>query len=180
VARIIPSLTRQDVHLDCLINNAAVFEKDDLATLTPASWQGHMQTNLFAPLLLIRDFAKQYKGSAGNIINITDGLAGWSVSPTFFSYAMSKLALTDATRMLVRELAPAIRINAIAPGATLEGEHDKKDAFTKLREVIPLARVSAPEEICAAVHYILSAPSLSGQILSLAGGIETPYQFSVN
>lgn len=171
VATIIPSLVKQRVSLDCLINNAAVFEKDTLATLTPKRWEAHTQVNLLAPLMLMRDFAAHYKGTTGNIINITDGLHGWSMSGEFLSYALSKHSLSHATEMLARQLAPHIRLNAIAPGATLKGPRDKKSTFDTFKKIIPLARLSSPQEICDAIHYILASPSLTGQILSLGGGM---------
>jgi NAD(P)-dependent dehydrogenase (short-subunit alcohol dehydrogenase family) len=172
VAQIIPALNSKGIMLDCLINNVAVFEKDNLAKLTEASWQAHMNINLFAPLQLVRDFAAQYKGKEGNIINITDGLTGWSISPNFLSYSLSKLGLGNATTLLARELAPNIRINAIAPGPTLEGKQDKADTFAKLKKIIPLARTNSPEEICDTIQYILSVPSLTGNIINLAGGMQ--------
>jgi NAD(P)-dependent dehydrogenase (short-subunit alcohol dehydrogenase family) len=171
-ANIIPVLAKKDVTPDCLINNASAFEKDALATLTPEEFHARMDVNLLAPLLLMQGFVAHYKGSEGNIINITDGMSGWSMSHTFLSYALSKNSLKDATRMLARDLAPTIRVNSIAPGATLEGKQDKKDTFNKLRKIIPLGRTSSPEEINLAVHYILSSPSLTGQILSLSGGMD--------
>lgn len=171
VAHIIPSLTAQGVILDGLINNAAVFGKDNLENLTAESWGAHIDINLFAPLMLARDFAAQYAGKKGNIINITDGMAGWSLSPNFLSYSLSKKGLENATQMLALSLAPAIRVNAIAPGPTLEGAMDKKDTFAKLRRILPLKRTGVPQELCDAVHFVLTAPSLTGQILSLSGGI---------
>ncbi len=173
-AQIIPSLAKRGIKLSGLINNAAVFEKDSLASITPASWQRHMSTNLFAPLQLMRDFAAHYKGHEGNIINITDGMHGWSLSPTFLSYSLSKLGLANATLLLAVELAPRVRVNAIAPGPTLPGVMDRKDTFAKLKKIIPLARVSSPQEVCDAVQYILSASSLTGQTLLLSGGMHLP------
>jgi NAD(P)-dependent dehydrogenase (short-subunit alcohol dehydrogenase family) len=172
VAGIVSSLAEKGIKLDCLINNAAMFEKDSLKTLTQESFHSHIDANLFAPLMLMRDFAAQYEGASGNIINITDGMKGWSMSGAFLSYALSKQALVHATRMLALELAPRIRVNAIAPGATLPGKQDKKDTFAKLKKIIPLGRVSSPLEVCHAIGYILSSPSLTGQILSLGGGMD--------
>lgn len=167
-AGLIPAL---EVVPDCLINNAALFEKDTLATITPQGWQRHSQVNLFAPLQLIRDFADRYQGTQGNIIHITDGINGWSLSPGFLSYTISKTALQHTVSLLAPELAPAIRINAVAPGATLEGQQDKADTFARLQEKMPLKRTSSPEEIMQAIAYLLSAPSVTGQVISLAGGL---------
>jgi len=171
VSQIIPSLGKQGISLDLLINNAAMFEKDNIANIDSASWQSHINVNLFASLLLIKDFTAQYKGSSGNVINITDGMDNWSISPTFLSYSLSKLGLENATKLLAKELAPNIRINAIAPGPTLEGKQDKEDTFEKLKKIIPLNRVSMPQEICDTVDYILASPSLTGQIINLSGGM---------
>lgn len=171
VAKLIPSLNKQGIRIDCLINNAATFEKDTLYDLTPQSWESHIITNLFSPLQLMRDFAAQYTGRNGNIINITDGIAGWSVSPHFLSYSLSKIGLENATRLLADELAPNIRINAIAPGPTIEGKQDKEDTFSKLQKIIPLERTSSLKEVCDTVHYILRAPSLTGQTIALSGGL---------
>ncbi len=171
VANIIPSLSRQGVKLNCLINNASAFEKDTIRDMTQESWQEHIDVNLFAPLRLIQDFVTQYNGKNGNIINITDGLKDWSISPAFFSYSISKIGLENATELLAKDLAPDIRINAIAPGPTMEGKQDKADTFDKLKKVIPLRRTSSLREICDAVRYILSTPSLTGQVISLSGGM---------
>jgi NAD(P)-dependent dehydrogenase (short-subunit alcohol dehydrogenase family) len=173
VSDIIPSLVRKGVLLECLINNASLFEKNSFAELTPVNWHDHMSVNCFAPLQLIRDFASHYKGETGNVINITDGLKGWSMSPVFFSYTMSKLALANATELLARTLAPRIRINAIAPGAMLESIHDKEDTFDKLRKVIPMKRTGTSDEIGDTIRYVIATPSLTGQTIMLSGGIHT-------
>lgn len=166
------TLAKAKVRVDCLINNAAAFEKDTLATLTPEGWRHHIAVNLLSPLLLIQQFAAQYKGREGNVINITDGIAGWSVSAGFLSYSLSKMGLENAASLLASELAPYIRINTIAPGPTLEGTQDKKDTFDKLKKLIPLARTTSPKEICDTVCYILATPSLTGQVISLSGGLK--------
>lgn len=173
------TLAQKDVHVDCLINNASLFQKNNFSEYTRDNLHSHMAVNCYAPLQLARDFAAQYKGEDGNIINITDGLEGWSMSPVFFSYTMSKRALSEATQLLTRTLAPSIRINAIAPGPVLEGVQDRPDTFEKLRNVIPLKRTGTLEEICNAVHYILAAPSLTGQSLLLSGGVHTMPQWAV-
>lgn len=171
VVDIFPGLNKKGVMIDCLINNASVFEKDNIRDLDADSWRKHIEVNLFAPLRLMRDFAQQYKGKEGNIINITDGMTGWSISGAFLSYSVSKAGLEKATTLLARDLAPNIRINAIAPGPTIEGKQDKADTFDKLSKIIPLRRTSSPKEVCDTVDYILSAPSVTGQIISLSGGM---------
>ena len=171
IEKIITTLNKQEIFIDCLINNAANFEKDDITNINLESWQSHAITNLFAPLLLIKEFAKQHKGNSGNIINICDGMGNWSISSKFISYSLSKLGLENATKLLAKELAPNIRINAIAAGASLIGKEDEENTFAKLEKIIPMQKVSSPEEICNTVKYILATPSLTGQIIALSGGI---------
>jgi NAD(P)-dependent dehydrogenase (short-subunit alcohol dehydrogenase family) len=93
------------------------------------------------------------------------------VSPLFLSYSLSKIGLENATRLLADDLAPRIRVNAIAPGPTIEGKHDKKDTFSRLQQFIPLERNSSLKEVCDTVRYILAMPSLTGQTIALSGGL---------
>ncbi len=172
-AGIFKTLAAKNVHVDCLVNNASLFLKNSFSDISRASFNDHMAVNCLAPLQLARDFAAHYNGEDGTIINITDGLEGWSMSPAFLSYALSKRALADATAMLVRALAPRVRINAIAPGATLEGVQDKADTFSKLRDIAPLKRTGSTQELCAAIRYIMSSPSFTGQTITLSGGMHT-------
>lgn len=172
-AGIFKTLAAKGVHVDCLVNNASLFVKNGFSDLSRASFNEHMLVNCAAPLQLTKDFVAQYKGEDGNIINITDGLEGWSMSPAFLSYALSKRTLADATAMLARTLAPRVRINAIAPGATLEGAQDKQDTFNKLRDIAPLKRTGSLPELCATICYIVSSPSLTGQTITLSGGMHT-------
>lgn len=171
VASLFPELAQRGLHVDCLINNASLFEKDGFRNFTSASLDRHMQVNFYAALMLMRDFARQYRGASGVILNITDGMEGWSMSPDYLSYSFSRKSLTQATTGLALELAPSIRVNAIAPGPTLEGKQDKPDTFAKLREHLPLKRTSSPQEVCDAMHYLLGAKSVTGQVLLLSGGI---------
>ncbi len=171
LTKLIPSLAEQGVALDCLVNNASLFERDMFPTFSQESWQAQQDVNLFAPLRLMQGFAAHYKGKEGNIINITDGMNGPLLAKAFFSYSVSKFALEQVTTLLVHELAPNIRINAVAAGASLAGKQDKQDTFDNLKKTIPLQRTSSPQEICDAVRYILSQPSLTGQVIALSGGV---------
>lgn len=174
VANIFPQLIAQGIAVDALVNNASVFERNSLAEMNDKNWQKHMQVNCYAPLQLIRDLSSQYKGDSGCVINITDGMTGWSMSPTFFSYAMSKKALAGATELLARSLAPRIRINAVAPGPMLEGAQDKASTFETLRSVLPLKRTGTPQEVARAVQFLLESPMMTGQTLHLSGGVHLP------
>ena len=156
--------------LSLLVNNASLFERDEIGTMTPESWAAHLNINLRAPALLSQAFAAQLPdGADGNIVNITDQRV-WAPTPRFFSYAVSKMALWDMTQILARSLAPSIRVNAIGPGPALANSRQSEADFRRQMEATILRRGTSPEEIYAAVRFILSAPAMTGQMIALDGG----------
>jgi NAD(P)-dependent dehydrogenase (short-subunit alcohol dehydrogenase family) len=152
-----------------LVNCASLFEDDRLPSLTPASWDAHMAVNLKAPVLLTQAFAKALDGAAGLVVNIVDQRATHP-NPLFFSYTLSKTALATATTMAAQALAPAIRVNAIGPGPTLASVHQDATAFAAEAAATPLAKAVAPEEIAAALRYLIDAPSVTGQMICVDAG----------
>jgi NAD(P)-dependent dehydrogenase (short-subunit alcohol dehydrogenase family) len=153
-----------------LINNASIFVDDRLETMTPASWQAHIGINLHAPLLLSQAFhAALPPGERGNIINLIDQRV-WRLRSDFFSYTISKSALWTATRTMALALAPRVRVNGIGPGPVLANPYQSSADFDAEWASTPLQRGAAPEEIAAAVVYILNAPALTGQMIALDGG----------
>lgn len=162
--------------LSVLINNAALFEKDNLATLAPEQFNAHMGINLYAPMVLARDFRKQASKTADNcIINIVDSCVGLSISPNYLSYAISRGALEYFTRLTAQEFAPTIRINAVSPGLTLAGKQDTPQSFARLAKRSPLMHASSPEEVCTALGFLLDSPSITGQVIALSGGMDMPF-----
>jgi NAD(P)-dependent dehydrogenase (short-subunit alcohol dehydrogenase family) len=154
----------------CLINNAAMFNHDELATLESAEWDAQLAVNLKAPVFLAKYFAAHLPdGTPGNIVNIIDQRV-WSPTPRFFSYAVSKAGLWSATRMLAQALAPRIRVNAIGPGPVLRSAQQSEEEFRRECEATILRRGSSPQEIAAAVRFILDAPAMTGQMIVLDGG----------
>ena len=95
-------------YFDCLINNASLFENDKLENFTTNSWGRHLRTNLRAPALLSKEFAKNVKGKNNNIINIIDQRV-FKLTPYFFSYTISKTGLYTLTKTSAMSLAPNIR-----------------------------------------------------------------------
>lgn len=157
---------------DILVHNASVFIRDSLETMESDVLEAQMRVNMMAPLLLAQGFAKQLPaGSGGHMIMLSDGVYGWSISPHFFSYAASKLALNSSTDLLASALAPRIRVNTIALGATLENAEDSSALFDKLASLSPLGRTSAPEEVLRTLDYVLDTSSVTGEVLSLASGM---------
>jgi NAD(P)-dependent dehydrogenase (short-subunit alcohol dehydrogenase family) len=156
--------------LALLVNNASLFEHDEIETMTPESWAAHLDVNLRAPAILSQGFAAQLpQGTEGNIVNIVDQRV-WAPTPRFFSYTVSKMALWDMTQILARSLAPAIRVNAIGPGPTLANARQTSDDFRKQLDATILRRGTSPAEIYAAIRFILSAPAMTGQMIALDGG----------
>ncbi|MFN3626700.1 SDR family oxidoreductase [Parvibaculum sp.] len=156
--------------LSLLVNNASLFEHDEIETMTPESWAAHIDINLRAPALLSQGFAAQLpEGAEGNIVNIVDQRV-WAPTPRFFSYTVSKMALWDMTQILARSLAPSIRVNAIGPGPALANARQSAADFQKQLDATILRRGTSPAEIYAAIGFILSAPAMTGQMIALDGG----------
>lgn len=162
--------------LTCLINNASLFEPDEVGTITKGSWAEHLDTNLRAPVFLSQAFARQLPdGHEGNIISIIDQRV-WKLNPKFFSYTTSKSGLWTATRTLAQALAPRIRVNAIGPGPALPSVRMDQAEFEKQAALTLLGRGTSPGEISAAVKFILSQPALTGQMIALDGGQHLVWQ----
>ena len=156
--------------LICVINNASVFERDSAASVTEDSWRRHIDTNAWAPLALTQEFAAQLPdGARGNVINLLDQCV-WNLSADFVSYTASKAALWTLTRTLALALAPRIRVNAIGPGPALASARQSESQFAAQSAATPLGRGTSPNEICAAIRFILGAPAMTGQMIALDGG----------
>jgi NAD(P)-dependent dehydrogenase (short-subunit alcohol dehydrogenase family) len=160
----------------CLVNNASVFEYDTIDTLEVRAWDRHHAVNLRAPMLLSKLLAAHLPTArAGAIINILDQRV-WKPTPHYLSYATSKAALWEATRMLAQGLAPRIRVNGIAPGPTLRNMSQSAADFEAQAKATPLGRGTTPDEIAAAIRFILDAPAMTGQMIALDGGQHLAWQ----
>jgi NAD(P)-dependent dehydrogenase (short-subunit alcohol dehydrogenase family) len=165
--------------LTCLINNASVFEYDTLATATRTSWDRHIESNLRAPIVLAQRFAQQAPKALIDengeplaqslIINMLDQRVR-KLTPEFMSYTIAKMGLWAFTQTSARALAPDIRVNAIGPGPTIQGARQTEKHFDDQRKNTILKRGSNPQDICAALGYFLTAPSVTGQLLYTDGG----------
>lgn len=176
VQRIVPQAVKAVGPLDVLVNNAAVFEMDTIETATPNSWDFHLDINLKAPFFLSQAFAAHLPKSAdGNIINLID-MRVWRLTPSFASYTVSKAGLWTLTQTLAMALAPRIRVNAIGPGPSLPSKRQTERQFARQVADTPLKRGAAPEEIAAAVRFLLAARSMTGQMLALDGGQHLPWR----
>ncbi len=162
-------------YFDCLINNASLFENDKLENFTTDSWGKHLRTNLRAPALLSKEFAKNIKGENNNIINIIDQRV-FKLTPFFFSYTISKTGLYTMTKTSAISLAPRIRVNGIAPGPTLKNKRQSEKHFKKQYLATPLKRQVNVSEICNAVDFFIKNRSITGQVLAVDSGQNLNWQ----
>lgn len=153
-----------------LVNNASLFERDDALTATRASWDAHLEANLRAPFVLSQDFARHLPADeAGLIVNMLDQRV-WNVTPHFTSYTVSKAGLWTITQTLALALAPRVRVNAIGPGPVMPSARQTQAQFDRQVASVPLGRSAMVDEICAAIHFMIAAPSMTGQMIALDGG----------
>lgn len=170
VAALVPKAVKAIGPLGCLINNASIFERDEIETATLESWDRHIAINLRAPFFLCQAFAAQSdpKGR-GAIINLIDERV-WRLTPHFASYTVSKAGLWTLTQTLAMALAPHVRVNAIGPGPTLPSPFQNQSQFEAQCARMPLEQGTSPAEICTAVRFILAATAMTGQMIALDGG----------
>tara|TARA_Y100000031_G_scaffold96565_1_gene106009 strand:- start:311 stop:1066 length:756 start_codon:yes stop_codon:yes gene_type:complete len=162
-------------YFDCLVNNASLFENDKIENFTTNSWGRHLRTNLRAPALLSKEFAKNIKSSNNNIINIIDQRI-FKLTPFFFSYTISKTGLYTLTKTSAMSLAPNIRVNGIAPGPTLKNKKQTEKNFRKQYLATPLKRQVDLKEICNAVDFLINNRSITGQVLAIDSGQNLNWQ----
>ena len=157
--------------LDLLINNASSFYPTPLGSITLAQWGDLIGTNLQAPLFLAQAAAPHLRRTHGSLLNIVD-IHGLRPLRDHAPYSAAKAGLIMLTRALARELAPEVRVNAIAPGAVLwpEAGMDQRRQ-DKILAQTPLHRSGSPDDIARAVLYFAAdAPFVTGQILAVDGG----------
>lgn len=157
--------------LDALVNNASAFFPTPIGNATPDQWDALFGANARAPFFLAQAAAPHLRATRGAIVNLAD-LYGDRPLREHAMYGMSKAALLYMTRALALELAPEVRVNAIAPGAILWPESGKSEAAKQaLIERTPLGRIGTPGEIAEAVRWLLrDATYTTGQVLRLDGG----------
>lgn len=155
--------------LDVLVNNASTFYATPLARATDNDWTRLLHSNLRAPLILTQELANALGEARGAIVNMIDIYAQQPLRD-YSLYSMAKAGLASLTRSSARELAPAIRVNGIAPGPILWPE-DNPVREQEVLAATPLQRSGTPEDVAGAVAFLaLEAPFITGQILAVDGG----------
>jgi len=171
--------------ITCLVNNASIFEYDNIQTATRQSWDRHLDSNLRAPFVLTQAMAEQGLApkadtqgepvATGLIVNMVD-MRVRKLTPEFMTYTIAKMGLWALTRTTAQALAPAIRVNAIGPGPTMQGHRQSESHFKAQRENTVLERGSNPSDITAALGYFLDAQAVTGQLLCVDGGQHLVWQ----
>ncbi len=162
-------------YFDCLVNNASLFENDNLKNFTSKSWGNHINVNLKAPAYLTKEFAKNTRGKNNNIINIIDQRV-FKLTPFFFSYTISKTGLYTLTKTSAMELAPNVRVNGIAPGPTIKNKRQTDNHFKKQYLATPLKRQVNVKDICSAVDFFIKNSSITGQVIAIDSGQNLNWQ----
>lgn len=158
--------------VDVLINNASAFYATEFGSVSEGQWHELLASNLKAPFFLVQALTPVLKKKNGCVVNIVDihaerGLPGFSV------YSIAKAGLVALTKILAKELAPEIRVNAVAPGAILwpeQGEMNEQQQ-QEIEAKVALQRVGSPEDIAQAIAFLMSnAAYVTGQVISVDGG----------
>ncbi|WP_422385758.1 SDR family oxidoreductase [Paracoccus suum] len=176
---LVPAATKALGGLTVLVNNASIFEHDRLQTATAESWDRHFGSNLRAPFFLSQAFAAQVPPppldtageplARGLIVNMVDQRV-LKPTPEFMTYALAKAGLWSLTRMGAQALAPAVRVNAIAPGPTMRADRQSEGHFARQRAATILQRGADSDDVCAALGYLLDARAVTGQMICVDGG----------
>lgn len=153
--------------IDILINNAGVFPRGGLGTLSPADLHANLDVNALAPLLLSRRFFAQ--GRPGCIINFLDARIT-DFDSEHAAYHLSKRMLFSLTRMMALEFAPAVRVNAVAPGLILPPEGEDQSYLERLAHTNPLGRHGGARDVTEAVLFLIRSEFITGQVIFVDGG----------
>lgn len=162
-------VTRLPHRLGVWVNSAAVMRSGDLSTMPVEDWDSTLALNLRAPWLCAREAAACMGEQGGIIINITDVGAqkNWTGYP---AYTVSKAALETLTRLLARQLAPAVRVNAVAPGLILPSAAVSPEEWQRLVNRLPMQKAGSPEDVAQAVISLIQNKYITGETLRVDGG----------
>jgi len=167
VTALIPKVRKKFPDLKFFVNNASIFEKSTLREGNIKDFDREFAINLRAPFILASQFAKHIK--EGAIINILDTNVSKDKT-SHVSYLLAKKSLAELTRIAALELAPDIRVNAVAPGLILPPDSKGKDYLDRLAKNIPLKRKGEPVDIARAVQFLIENTYLTGQTIFVDGG----------
>jgi pteridine reductase len=155
--------------LDVLINSAAVMVRQEVADVTPDSWDATLDLNLRAPFFVAQGAIPHLRRAHGKIVNLADE-AAFEVWPTYLPHCISKAGVVMLTQGLARALAPDIAVNAVAPGAVLLPDDWDEATRAHFAETTPLRRLGDPEDVVRAVRFLLESDYVTGTVVVVDGG----------
>ena len=167
-AKLVHDVVNSFGQLSVLVNSAAVMKRQPFGSVTAHDWDETMSLNLRAPFLVAQAAAAEMQ-DGGAIVNISD-LAAFETWPSYIPHSISKAGIVKMTEGLARVLAPAIRVNAIAPGAVLLPDDWTDKTGERLADTTPLRRLGDPEDVVDAMLYLLSADYVTGETIIVDGG----------
>lgn len=167
--RLLAEVTKRLGGLHILVNSAAVMVRTPFGEVDPDVWDSMFALNLRAPFFLSQAAAPMLRQSRGAIVNIADHMAleSW---PAYIPHSLTKGAVMHMTRALARELAPEVRVNAIAPGVVLMPEKSDAREVQRLQATTPLNRLGSPGDVAQAMLYLLEADYVTGETIIVDGG----------
>jgi len=173
---LVPAVHAHFGRLQAVVNNAALFEHDDVHSFSPALMERHWRSNVAPAVLLAQALHAQLgEGETGCVINLLDQKL-WNPNPDYLSYTLSKAALEAANTLLAQALAPRVRVCAVAPGVTLPSGPMEAQDFERARRLTPLQRSSTTTDIARAVRFLLESPAITGTTLLVDGGQHLSHQ----
>ena len=167
-AKLVADVAKTFGALDVLINSAAIMKRHAFGTISESDWDETMSINLRAPFFVAQS-AASVMSNGGAIINIAD-LAAYETWPSYIPHSISKAGIVKMTEGLARVLAPAIRVNAIAPGAVLLPDDWSDKTGERLSDTTPLRKIGDPQDVVDAMLYLLRADYVTGETIVVDGG----------
>ena len=168
-ASLIDDVVAQLGRLDVLVNSAAIMKRTPLESVTPAEWDTTFALNARAPFFAAVAAGRQMAARGGVIVNIAD-LAALETWPAYIPHGLSKTVVVQMTRALARTLAPAVRVNAVAPGVILLPEGWDDTVGERLERTTPLKRLGSVNDVVGAVIYLVEADYVTGETIVVDGG----------
>lgn len=168
-ARVVQAAVNAFDRLDVVVSSASVMEWRDFEAVTPDDWARAEAINLRAPFFLMQAAARVL-GEGGVIVQIADHLANETGFPRLIPHQVTKAALHQLVRTVADHLAPAIRVNAVAPGLVLAPDDLSAESTARFLRDVPLARTGTPDDVVQAIHYLVESPYVTGSVLPVDGG----------
>ena len=163
---LLPAVQRALGRVDAVVNNASLFEYDDVAGFRYDTLDRHWRANTAPAIVLARAL---HRAGGGVVVNLLDQKL-WNPNPDYLSYSLSKAALEAATTLLAQALAPTLRVCGVAPGVTLLSGAMSDEEFGAAHRMTPLQRGATPDDVARAVHFLLESPAITGTTLLVDGG----------